>query len=367
MRVAIVHDWFQEKGGAENVLTSLLSIYPDADFFALVDFFDDTQRQDVLHGKKVTYTFIQRLPFAKKIFRHYLFLFPMAIERLDLRKYDLVISSSHAVAKGVMTGPEQLHICINYSPMRYAWDMYFTYREEHGIKGIKERVLAYILHKIRIWDVTSSHRVDAFIAISSLVQKRIKKYYRRDSTIIYPPVDVNAYTLCEKKEAYYLTVSRLVPYKKIKLIVEAFVLNGKPLIVAGDGVQYDEIRAIATDNITILGYIEGDKLIELMQKAKGFVFAAYEDFGIVPVEAMAFGTPVIAYGKGGILDTVIDGETGVLFDEQTVESLNDAIVKFDHSSFDSKKISKHAEKFNETHFQKEFKTFVEEKVNDFIL
>jgi len=363
-KIAIVHDWFQDKGGAENVIASLLNIYPDADFFALVDFFDDQQRKEVLNGKNVTYSFIQKLPFAKKIFRHYLFLFPLAIERLDLRKYDVVISSSHAVAKGVITGPEQLHICINYSPMRYAWDMYFTYREEHRLGGIKEKFLSYVLHKIRIWDVTASNRVDHFIAISTLVQKRIAKYYRRESTLIYPPVNIERYTLCEEKEDYYFTMSRLVPYKRIKLIVEAFVENGKPLIVAGTGPQLEEIRAIATDNIKVLGYTEDKKVLEYMQKARAFVFAAYEDFGIVPVEAMACGTPVIAYGKGGITDTVIESKTGLFFKEQKVSALNNAIERFETMDFDYKAISEHASQFSRHLFEEKINMFITQKYQD---
>lgn len=365
MKIAIVHDWFKIEGGAENVVTSLLNIYPEADFFSVVDFFTDAQRKKVLDGKRATYTFIQRLPFARKYFQHYLFLFPLAIERLDLREYDLIISSSHAVAKGVLTGPDQLHICYCHTPMRYAWDMYFAYKEEHHIKGIKERVLSYVLHKIRVWDVVSSNRVDHFIANSSFVQKRIVKYYRRDSKVIFPPVDTSRFHLCEEKEEFYFTASRLVPYKKIKMIVEAFVENGKPLIVAGSGAELKGIQDIATDNISLLGYVEDVKMIELMQKAKAFVFAAHEDFGIIPVEAMLCGTPVIAYGKGGIRDTVVDGKTGVLYMDQTTTSLQEAINKFEVSSFDPKEISEYAKRFSIAEFEKKIKDFVDEKVKDF--
>jgi glycosyltransferase involved in cell wall biosynthesis len=361
-----VHDWFKVEGGAENVVTSLLNIYPEADFFSVVDFFTDAQRKKILGGKKATYTFIQRLPFAKKYFQHYLFLFPLAIERLDLRKYDLVISSSHAVAKGVLTGPDQLHICYSHTPMRYAWDMYFAYREEHHIKGIKEKILSYVLHKIRIWDVISSNRVDYFIANSSFVKQRISKYYRRDAKIIYPPVSANRYSLWEEKENYYFTASRLVPYKKIKMIVEAFVESGKPLVVAGSGSELKEIMGIATDNITILGYVKDERMVELMKKAKAFVFAAYEDFGIIPVEAMMCGTPVIAYGKGGIKNTMIDNVTGVLYHEQSVESLNVAINQFETMTFDYTTISNHASQFSTEHFEKEIKAFVNEKWEAFI-
>ena len=360
-----MHDWFKVEGGAENVVTSLLKLYPEADFFAVVDFFTDAQRKKILGGKKATYTFIQRLPFAKKYFQHYLFLFPFAIERLDLRKYDLVISSSHAVAKGVLTGPEQLHICYSHTPMRYAWDMYFAYKEEHQIKGIKEKFLSYVLHKIRIWDVVSSNRVDHFIANSSFVKKRISKYYRREAKVIYPPVSTCRYSLCEEKEDYYFTASRLVPYKKIKMIVQAFVENGKPLVVAGSGVELKEIMDIATDNIKILGHVEDEKMVELMKKAKAFVFAAYEDFGIIPVEAMLCGTPVIAYGKGGIKNTVINEVTGILYDEQNTGSLNHAIEKFETMTFNADEISRHASKFSAERFEKEVKEFVDKKWKKF--
>ena len=367
MRVAIVHDWFQVEGGAESVVRSMLNIYPDADFFSIVDFYTDEQRKKILDGKKATYTFVQRLPFARKYFQHYLFLFPLAIERLDLRKYDLIISSSHAVVKGVLTSPEQLHICYSHTPMRYAWDMYFSYKEEHQIKGFKEKIFSYVLHKIRIWDVVSSNRVDFFIANSSLVQKRIAKYYRRDATIIFPPVDASRFSLYKDKEEFYFTASRLVPYKKIKMIVQAFVESGKPLVVAGSGADLKGIKMIATDNITVLGQVSDARMIELMKKAKAFVFAAHEDFGIVPVEAMLCGTPVIAYGKGGIKDTVIDGITGILYKDQSVESIINGVEKFENMTFDFEKIAQHASSFSTERFEKEIKTFIDNKVEEFFV
>lgn len=365
MKIAIVHDWFTEKGGAENVVSELLILYPEAEFFALVDFFDDSQRKSILQSKKVTTTFIERLPFAKKYFRHYLLLFPLAIERLDLREFDLIISSSYAVAKGVMSGPDQLHISYCHSPMRYAWDMYFAYLKEHKVHGIKEKFLSYVLHKIRIWDVVSSNRVDYFIANSGFVQKRIMKYYRRNAVVIHPPVDVSRYQLCTEKEDFYFTASRLVPYKKIKMIAEAFSLNNKRLIIAGSGPEMEEIKRIATNNITVLGYVSDTVMIEHMQKAKAFVFASHEDFGIVPVEAMACGTPVLAFGKGGVLDTVVDTQTGLFFDEQTVESLNYAVDLFETMIFDYVAISQHAQKFSSKRFREEIKAMIDCKINEF--
>ncbi|NOR54956.1 MAG: glycosyltransferase [Sulfurovum sp.] len=367
MKIAIIHDWFDTPGGAENVIENMLELYPDADLFSLVDFFSDENRTKYLKGKKATTSFIQKLPFASTKFRNYLALFPIAIEQFNLDDYDLVISSSHAVAKGVLTGPHQLHICYQYSPMRYAWDMYHTYFKEHNISGIKAFILRKVLHKIRIWDVISSNRVDKFVAISTLIQARIEKYYRRESHIIFPPVDTEKFTHYEKKEDFYFTAARLVPYKKVKLIVEAFNENGKHLKVAGSGEQYEEIKRIAKDNIEVLGYCSDEDMVHYMQKSKAFVYAAFEDFGIVPVEAMACGTPVIAYGKGGVLDTVKDEETGILFGEQSIESINDAVIKFETLSFDAKKVSEHAKNFSSERFQEEFKTFVDEKVNNFLL
>jgi len=357
-KIAIIHDWFDTPGGAENVIGNLLELYPDADLFSLVDFFSDDDRKKYLRGKQVTTSFIQKLPFSRTKFRNYLPLFPLAIEQFNLDAYDLVISSSHAVAKGVLTGPDQTHICYQYSPMRYAWDMYHTYFKEHNITGLKAFILRKVLHKIRLWDVVSSNRVDAFIAISTLIQKRIQKYYRRESDIIYPPVDTRKFTLYEEKMDYYFTASRLVPYKKVKMIVEAFNENGRPLKVAGNGEQYETLKNIAKHNIEILGYCSDEEMVLHMQKAKAFIYAAYEDFGIVPVEAMSCGTPIIAYGKGGVLDTIKDGKTGILFDEQTVESLNHAVVTFENILFDAKAIRKHALLFSEKRFQNEFKVFV---------
>jgi len=365
MKIAIIHDWFDTPGGAENVIENMLELYPDADLFALVDFFSDENRTKYLKGKTVKTSFIQKLPFASKKFRNYLPLFPIAIEQFNLDKYDLVISSSHAVAKGVLTGPQQLHICYQYSPMRYAWDMYHTYFKEHNINGIKAFILRKVLHKIRIWDVLSSNRVDKFVAISTLIQNRIKKYYRRESHIIFPPVDTEKFTLCEKKDAFYFTAARLVPYKKVKLIVEAFNENGLPLRVAGSGEQYEEIKQIAKNNIEVLGYCSDEDMVKSMQESKAFIYAAFEDFGIVPVEAMACGTPVIAYGKGGVLDTVKDGETGILFEEQTIESINHAIVKFETISFNAEKVSEHARYFSSKRFQEEFKSFVDANITNF--
>ena len=330
MKIAIVHEWLVNYAGSERVLEQILNIYPDADLFSLIDFLPENER-GFIKNKTVTTSFIQNLPFAKTKYRYYLPLMPLAIEQLDLTGYDLVISSSHAVAKGVITGPDQIHICYCHSPMRYAWDMQFQYLRESGLdKGLKGLITKSILHKMRIWDVRTAHGVDQFIANSAYIARRIKKVYGRDSVVVYPPVDVNAFEYCELKEDFYLTASRMVPYKRIDLIVEAFAqMPDKQLIVIGNGPDFQKIKHLATPNVKLLGYQPFKILKDYMQRAKAFVFAAEEDFGIIPVEAQACGTPVIAYGKGGALETVIESKydmaTGYFFYEQKVSILIEII------------------------------------------
>lgn len=316
----------------------MLLCYPQADVFSLVDFLPDSQRA-FLQGKKVATTFIQKLPFAKSKYRAYLPLMPLAIEQLDLSAYDLILSSSHAVAKGVLTGPDQLHICMCYSPVRYAWDLQHQYLQESGLeRGIKGWVAKYLLHRLRIWDLRTANGVDQFIAISKFVARRIHKVYRRDSVVIYPPVATDDFALTQNKEDFYFTASRLVPYKKIELIVQAFAsMPDKRLIVIGAGPDFAKIQKIATSNVTMLGYQSHEVLLEHLQRAKAFIFAAEEDFGIAPLEAQACGTPVIAYGKGGALETIRGSQnqiprTGVFFDQQTVPSLCAAIDAFEKLS-----------------------------------
>lgn len=367
MKIAVVHDWLVTYAGAEKVLEQILKIYPNADLFSLVDFIPDNKRNFLL-GKKVRTSFIQKLPLAAKKYRSYLPLMPLAIEQFDLSEYNLIISSSHAVAKGVITGPDQLHICYCHSPIRYAWDLQSQYLKEANIeKGIKSLLARYVLHKIRSWDYRTANGVDHFISNSEYISRRIWKVYKRDSTVIHPNVSISEFDVKKNKEDFYLTASRMVPYKKIDLIVKAFsTMPDKKLIVIGDGPQFEKVKALATPNINILGYQEFDILKDHMQRAKAFVFAAEEDFGIIPVEAQACGTPVIAFGKGGALETVVDGITGIHFKKQTVESICLAVRKFESSSqFDPLKIRSHAEKFSTEKFSEKFKQFVEEKHCDF--
>ncbi len=365
MKIAIVHDWLVIYAGGERVLEQILLLYPDADIYSLIDFLPHDERSFILN-KKVNTSFIQHLPFAKKRYREYLLLMPLAIEQFDLSEYDLIISSSHAVAKGVLTNSNQLHICYCHTPIRYAWDLYHQYLKETGLsKGLKGLIAKLILHYIRLWDFTTVHRVDYFIANSQYISGRIKRIYGRDPTVIYPPVDIENFRLWTKKEDFYLTASRMVPYKKIDLIVEAFSkMPEKRLVVIGDGPDFKKIKSKAAKNIELPGYQPVNALKDYMQRAKAFVFAAEEDFGITPLEAQACGTPVIAYGKGGVLETVMENKTGLFFKEQTVESLTQTIKEFEKrlDKFDYNEIRRNAERFGTERFKEEFKGFVDSKI-----
>ena len=337
MKIAIVHDWLVTNAGAEKVLKEIVELYPEADIFSLVDFLDVTQRQEILKGKKATTSFIQNLPLAQKHFRNYLPLFPKAIESLDVSGYELIISSSWAVAKGVKKSKSQMHICYCHTPIRYAWDLYDEYTS--ALFQPKKFLVQKALHYIRKWDIDTIDRVDHFIANSNFVKQRIARTYNRDAKVIYPPVDIDKFTLCEKKDDFYLTASRLVPYKKTKLIVEAFNnMPDKKLVVIGAGEEYEVIKQIAKSNVEVLGYQEDKVLVDYMQRAKAFVYAAVEDFGIVPIEAFACGTPVIALDDGGTAESVIDGVNGVHFAHQRVDNIIDAVSRFEKMSFEPSSI-----------------------------
>lgn len=364
-RVAIVHDWLVTYAGAERVLEQIVACFPEADLFSLVDFLDDDRA--FVRDKRAKTSFIQRLPFARKRYRAYLPLMPLAIEQLDLSTYDLVISSSHAVAKGVLTGPDQVHISYVHSPIRYAWDLQHQYLEQSNLtRGLRSAFARLVLHYIRNWDSRTSNSVDYFVANSQFIARRIKKVYQRDAQVIFPPVDVESFALGERKEDFYLTASRLVPYKKIDLIVEAFSqMPDKKLVVIGDGPQMSAVRAKATPNVEVMGYQPFSVLHEYMRCAKAFVFAAEEDFGIAPVEAQACGTPVIAYGKGGAVETVRDlsqsRPTGLFFHEQTIAAIAGAVSTFEREShrFSARDCRANAERFSIAHFRERFVACVE--------
>lgn len=366
MKIAIVHDWLVTYAGAERVLEQLLKIYKEADLFSVVDFVPDDHRA-FLMNKTVTTTFIQKFPGAKNKYRNYLPFMPLAIEQLDLSAYDLIISDSHAVAKGVLTGPDQLHISYVHSPIRYAWDLQHQYLKEAGLEsGIKGWVAKFILHYIRLWDYRTANGVDFFAANSNFIAKRVQKIYRREACVIYPPVDIHNFVMNEQKEDFYITASRMVPYKKIDLIVETFsAMPDKKLIVIGEGPDFEKIRSKARVNVRLLGYQPPEVLKEKLQKAKAFIFAAEEDFGIAPVEAQACGTPVIAFGRGGVLETVrgIDYEkpTGIFYNEQSVVALMQAINKFEalEPPINPNDCRENALRFAPESFQKQFIEFVE--------
>lgn len=373
LNVGIVADWFITYAGSEKVVAEFLDVFPEAELYSVVDFLS-SENKSHFKNKNITTTFIQKFPFARKKYQSYLPFMPLAIEQLDVSKHDVILSSSHAVAKGVLTGPDQLHISYIHSPIRYAWDLQHQYLRESNLhKGFKGLLAKWILHNIRIWDYRTSNGVDHFIANSKFIARRIKKVYGRHADVIYPPVDVERFTLNENKEQYYFTASRLVPYKRIDLIVEAFShMKDKKLVVIGDGPEMNKIKAKATSNIEILGYQSNSVMVDYMRNARAFVFAAEEDFGITPVEAQSCGTPVIAYGKGGALETIrpigVEKATGVFFYNQDVKSIIDSVNFFEQHS-DEIILSDcrlNALKFSEQRFKREIQEYVMNRHAEFL-
>ena len=362
-KIAIVHEWFTSHAGSEKVVEQILRVYPNADLYSLVDFLSPAQREFISH-KPVTTSFIQSLPFAKKHFRNYLPLMPLAVEQFDLSSYDLIISSHHAVAKGVLTRPDQLHISYVHTPLRYGWELQHQYlRQANLTKGPKSWLTRGILHYMRMWDVASAHRADVYLANSRYVARRIEKTYRRAARVIYPPVAVERFEATAPREGFYLTVSRFVPYKRVDLTVQAFVQLGLPLVVIGDGASGQALRRMASGqrNIQFLGKQSDDVVADYMQRCRGFIFPPEEDFGITPVEAQAAGAPVIAYAKGGQAETVIHEQTGYLFPHQTVESLVQSVKRLEASvdQFETGALRQNAERFSSAQFRLSFQAFVE--------
>ncbi|MDF3053413.1 MAG: glycosyl transferase group 1 [Geminicoccaceae bacterium] len=351
MKVAVVHDWLVTYAGAERVLEQMLQVLPDADLFSLIDFMPDDER-GFLGGRPVRTSFLQRLPWTRSRYRSYLPLMPLAIEQFDLSSYDLVVSSSYAVAKGVLTGPDQLHLCMCYSPMRYAWDLQHQYLRESGLdRGIKSMLARRLLHHMRNWDARTGAGVDEFMAISRFVARRIRKVYRREST---------------------LTASRMVPYKRIDLIAEAFAgMPDRTLVIIGDGPDATRVRSKAAGNVRLLGRQPDSVLLDHLRRARAFVFAAEEDFGIAPLEAQGCGTPVIAFQKGGSIETIrgLDDPrpTGVFFSDQTVASLQAAVATFEREAarIDPAACRENALRFGVARFRREFGDFVRDRYERF--
>jgi glycosyltransferase involved in cell wall biosynthesis len=366
MKKALISDWYYVNGGAEKVIHSLNNVWNDFDHFALIDFLNEEDRNFILKGKKAKTSFIQKLPTAKQNHRKFLQLFPLAIKQFDLRQYDLVFSSSSSIAKGIMTKKGQLHICYCHTPMRYAWDLQDQYLQDAGLNsGLKLIYAKYVLGKMRNWDLKTATAVTHFISNSNFIAKRIKRIYDRESTVIYPPVDVNFFSLQEQKENYFFTASRLVSYKKTEIIINAF--NQMPhleLIVAGSGPEFEKLQKMAQKNVKMVGFVTDDELRTYLQNAKAFVYAAEDDFGILPVEAQSCGTPVIAFGKGGALETVAENQTGVFFEEQSAQKIIEAVIAFEEIKFDPKIIREHALQFSKERFENEIKMFVEQKYSE---
>jgi glycosyltransferase involved in cell wall biosynthesis len=325
-----VHDWLTTYAGSEKVLEQILLLFPQAELFTLVDHLPATRRTFV-DGRIIHTSFLQNIPFSARLFRKLLWLFPLAIESFDLSLFDLILSSSHAVAKGVLTGPDQLHICYCHSPIRYAWDCQHEYLRQAKLdSGLMSLYARAALHYLRLWDVRTAPGVDHFIANSNFIARRIEKTYSRSAALIHPPVEIDKFPMICQKSDYYVTASRLVPYKRVDLIVQAFAkLPDRRLFVIGDGPEMRTCQKLAAGNVKLLGYQPDAALREIVGNARAFVFAAEEDFGISVVEAQACGTPVICYGKGGVLDSVADGDTGVYFSEQSPESIAGAIRRFE--------------------------------------
>lgn len=369
MKVAIVHDWLTTWAGAEKALAELLACYPQAEIFTTVNFLCVAEIP-CLKGRTIHTSFIQKLPGARKHYRRYLPLMPLAVEQFDLKGFDLILSSSHAVAKGVISDPNAVHICYCYSPMRYAWDMQHQYlRQSNNSRGPVSWLMRWQLHRLRQWDYLSAQRVDHFIAISHYIKQRIQTFYRREAEVIYPPVDVEKFNHERPREAFYVTASRMVPYKRIDLVIEAFnQMPERKLIVIGDGPDYAKLSALAGPNVTLLGYQPDEVLIDHLERARAFVFMAEEDFGILPVEAQAAGAPVIGYGVGGLAETIINSATGVWVDEQSSQALVGKIGAFETEkkkkpeAYSSQVCRQSAERFATANFTHAIRSLVEKHV-----
>ena len=365
MKIAIVHEWLVTYAGSEKVIEQLLQVFPEADLFALVDFLPADAR-GFLGGKAVKTSFLQEFPLINsKNYRSYLPFMPMAVEQFDLSNYDVIISNCHAVSKGVITSPDQLHISYIHSPMRYAWDLQDTYLKGSGFGKLKGVVARVLLHYIRNWDFLAAQRPDKLLANSNFIGRRVKKFYRRDATTFYPPVDTDSFVPGQTREDFYLAASRLVPYKRFDIIIQAFsAMPEKRLVIIGDGPDASKLMKNLPPNITWLKYQPDDILRNQMQRCKAFVFAAKEDFGIMPIEAQACGAPVIAFGDGGLTETVIslgvESPTGIFFHPQTADALCDAVKVFETNQqiFTVANCRRNAERFSVQRFRREIEQIV---------
>ncbi len=353
-RVALVHDWLNQIGGAEDVLEAMVDLYPAAPVFTSLYW-----REGMPHHWRswdIRTSFIDRLPGAHRRQQRYFPLYPLAFEQFDFRAYDVVLSNKSGFCHGVITGPETVHICYCLTPTRYVW-RYHQYAEQEGLGRLARRLLAPALHYLRIWDRLAAERVDHFIAISQEVRRRIAKIYGRESTIIHPPVDTQRFQPVRQVDDYYLMVGRLVPYRRVDVLIEAFNRLGRPLFIAGSGRDRERLEGLAGPNVTFLGYVSDDELPDLMARCRAFLFPGEEDFGIAPLQAMAAGRPVIAYAAGGALETVVPG-AGVLFAQQSPEAIINAVETFEPESTDPMTIRAHAQQFDTELFRRKIDDFV---------
>jgi len=358
MKVALVHDHLTQDGGAEKVLRALADIFPNAPIYTLLC---DPEFDRVFSGRTIATSIIQKLPSGIKHYQWYLPLMPMAVEFFDLRAYDLVISDASAFAKGVITSPETLHICYCHTPTRYLWDYTHQYINELRFNRYFKKIISLTLNYVRLWDRQAADRPDLFLANSETVRRRIRKYYRREATVIYPPVNVRQFSPASGIGKYFLAGGRLAPYKRLDIVVEAFKKSDEPLVIYGSGVDEPRLKkmALGAKNIEFTGRVDDRRLAELYQNARAFLYPQEEDFGITAVESMAAGRPVIAYRRGGARETVLEGQTGIFFDEQTADGLAAAVVRFKSMAFNAAAIRAQAEKFSDANFRQAISAYIE--------
>ena len=365
MRVAFIHDWLNGMRGGEHCLEALCELYPDADIYSL--FHEKGKLSPTIEALPIHVSFVQKLPCVLKKYRHYLPLFPVAIEQFDLREYDLVISLSHCVANGVITSPKTCHLGYTFTPMRYAWDLYHDYFPPQKLGLISRCLIPYFMNYLRVWDVAASKRVDYYIAISEHIKKRIGKHYRREADVIYPPVNTEFYAPDDKteREDFFLIVSAFAPYKRIDIAIEAFNRLGYPLKIIGQGQDANRLKPLAKSNIEFLGSLSNEEIRDHYRRCRALIFPGEEDFGIVPIEAQACGSPVIAYAKGGILETSVPDKTAVYFHDQTPDALSAAVQAFETRSFSSSEIREHTLHFSKARFQQQMQTYINQKLDTF--
>ncbi len=364
MKVALLHDYLNQAGGAERVLLALAELFPEAPIYTLIH---DKKRLTGFEDKNIKTTFLQKMPLSSSHIRWYLPLMPSAVEQIDLSEYDVVISSTSALIKGAITHPKTLHICYCHTPTRYLWSEAHQYHKEIKEGKLVKNFLPLVLNKLRLWDQIASQRVNHFIANSNFIANRIQNYYNRQSTVIYPPVDTENFYISEQLGDYYLLISRLKPYKKVDLAIKAFNKLNIPLKIIGLGEEEKKLRKMAKSNIEFLGAVSEEEKRKYLSQSLGLIHPQIEDFGITAIEAMASGRPVIAYADGGALETIIDGQTGKFFNEQSWESLIDTIIKFKPQDFNPQIIKNHAEKFNSRNFYQQMKDFVDTSYKNFII